>query len=343
MARSLGQLSVGEQETLFVSSDGLDARLTAGKEAARLGFTGTALAEIDQAVAVLVANLERRLVVGAVTLRRVEGEEGVGLEIQCVDKGSGMVDTEFAPTQRHSRLSSLGNGFETINHTMDEVELSSNRDVGTRILCRRWLKPPAEIARETRRWEFGAATRARGFDKFNGDAYLVRVWRDKLLVALIDGLGHGEAAELSASAAQASVNTLPELPLAKIFENASRACKSTRGVVMTVVRFDSPSQLSFAGVGNVEARAITPSESVHFRVLRGIVGAGDPHASVKQLAWDPAGLLVMHTDGLTAKWHWSSFKGLLREPCQSVARRFLYELGSTDDDSTVLALRSWRV
>ena len=77
------------------------------------------------------------------------------------------------------------------------------------------------------------------------------------LACVIDGLGHGpeaaDAAELCADVVRANA----EAGARELMEACHEALLKTRGVVMTVAWFDlERSQLSWAGVGNVDARLV---------------------------------------------------------------------------------------
>src|SRR5262249_3925348 len=143
---------------------------------------------------------------------------------------------------------------------------------GTQIVCRRWLRGKESLP-ERALWDVGVLTCARGGAKENGDAFVVKRWDDCLLVGVVDGLGHGEHAQRAAVAAQQYVQTHYDQPMEKIFEGTGRACRGTRGVVMALARFLSPTELEWGSVGNVEVRAWSGEERIPFAIRRGILGA----------------------------------------------------------------------
>jgi serine/threonine protein phosphatase PrpC len=222
---------------------------------------------------------------------------------------------------------------------MDEVDISSTPDCGTQIVCRRWVRHAHEdVAR--RLWEVSVFTRSRGGARENGDAFVVKEWRDQLLVGLIDGLGHGEFAQRAALAAQQYVQTHYDQPLDRVFTGAGRACRATRGVVMALARFHSALRLQFANIGNVEVRTWSGAERIPFTLNRGMLGGQESRVSVQEFKWKPEWLFVLHTDGLRSHWQWSDFPGIEREPAQSVAKKLMRALAGERDDATVLAVKS---
>jgi serine/threonine protein phosphatase PrpC len=183
------------------------------------------------------------------------------------------------------------------------------------------------------------ATRSRHHAPENGDAFIVNERNGELLAGLIDGLGHGEPAETAAMAAQQYIRSHMDMPLAELFQGVSRACRATRGVVMALARF-SAEKVTFASVGNVEARVYGSPEHNPFLIHRGIVGAFDLHVAVQEHLWDPKWILILHTDGLLTNWQWEDFPGLALDPAQVIARRLLHDLAFGDDDATTLIVKS---
>jgi hypothetical protein len=220
---------------------------------------------------------------------------------------------------------------------MDEMDISSSPDSGTKIVCKRWLRA-ARDAQLRSTWDVGVATRALGFGKDNGDAFVVREWDGKLLVGVIDGLGHGLPARQAAIAAQRYVESHHHMALDKLFAGTGRACRGTRGVVMALARFEL-SRIHFASLGNIEVRVLSRNQRVQFHVLRGIVGFQELNVPVQQQAWQDEWLFLLHSDGVSTQWRWEDFPGLEHEPPQTIATKLLHALAKTNDDATVLVAR----
>jgi anti-sigma regulatory factor (Ser/Thr protein kinase) len=322
--------------------DCLAAQQSARSIALNLGFADAASEEIVLVVAELASNLVKHAGRGALTFRKVRNGERIGLEVKAQDNGPGISDIEKSMTDGCTTSGSLGYGLGTVNRLMDEIDVQSQPGAGTQILCRRWLRPRPD-ALLPHIWDVGVATRARHSAPENGDAFVLKESQGVLLVGLIDGLGHGEPAKKAALAAQQYVQTHYDQPLDKIFVGASRACSATRGVVMALARFPSITHLSFASVGNIEARA-SGARRVPFGVHRGILGASEPHmerhVKLEEFEWSPEIVLVLHTDGLSSRWDWNDFPALERQPARDIATKLLHELASENDDATVLCVRS---
>jgi anti-sigma regulatory factor (Ser/Thr protein kinase) len=337
MAKALISAREAMEIQVADSFDCAAAQLSARKLACKLGFASTASEEIALAAGELASNLVKHAGRGVLTFKSIQRGGSGGIELESTDHGPGIPDIEKSFTDGYSTQGSLGYGLGTVNRLMDEIEISSMPDSGTHIVCRRWLR---ETQKEStiRVWGVGIATRSRHFAAENGDAFVVIEDHSDLLVGLIDGLGHGKPAQTAALTAQQYVQRHYGSPLDDIFRGVSRACRTTRGVVMALARF-SAGKMSFASVGNVEARVYGRPGSFPFVFNRGIVGAVNLHVSVQEYLWDPKWLFILHTDGLRTHWQWDDFPGLSLDPAQVIAARLLRELASDNDDATALAVK----
>jgi anti-sigma regulatory factor (Ser/Thr protein kinase) len=304
-----------------------------------LGFTDDASEELALVVAELASNLTKHGGRGGLAFRPLQIGGRTGIEVEAQDHGPRMWGIERTLADGFSASGLLDHGLGTVSRFMDEVDVSSAPGSRTQIVCRRWILPPHHT-RIARVWDVGVVTRSRRSAVENGDAFVIKEWKGELLVGLIDGLGHGELAQNAALAAQQYVQTHYDQPLDKIFSGAGRACRATRRVVMALARFPSLTRMSFASVGNVEARASGGGARIPFAVHRGILGTAEIRVCVQDFQWQSEWMLVLHTDGLRTPWQWSDSPGLEQEPAQTVADRLMRKLVNDDDDATVLAVKS---
>jgi anti-sigma regulatory factor (Ser/Thr protein kinase)/serine/threonine protein phosphatase PrpC len=307
--------------------------------AENLGFDPTAGEEIALAVIELATNLAKYAPGGQLTLTPLEEASRVGLEILSQDSGPGIPDVERALTNGYSTSGSRGMGLGAVNRLMDEFDIQSEPKAGTRVRCRKWRR---DYAPGTERcpMEFGVATRPRTFGAPNGDAFIIRPWAQSVLAGIIDGLGHGQFAHRAAQTARQYVESHFDQPLDQVFRGTGRACRATRGVVMALARFDwGDGRVSVASVGNIETRVFPPSPGLDFPVRRGVVGLNAPRAVVTQRPWDPARILVMHSDGLRSHWTWKEFPDLPRQTASAAAESLLRGLARELDDATVIVVR----
>lgn len=326
-------------EILHPSSVG-EARRAAKALAATLDFPPTACEEIALAVIELGTNLVRHARGGQLILTPLEDAGRHGLQVESVDHGPGIPNINQALADGYSTAGSRGVGLGAVNRLMDEMEITSHLGQGTRILCRKWRRDYA-ISLRPCPLAFGTATRPRFNAAVNGDAFVIKQWDESAMVALMDGLGHGQFAHRAAQAARLYVESHFDQPLEQIFRGVGRACRATRGVVMALARFDwAQEKLIFASVGNIEVRVFPRDEPSRFNVRRGIVGLNAPSPVVTEHAWRTGRMLVLHSDGLSTHWGSDDFPGLAGQTATEAAQTLLRKLAKAEDDATVIVVKS---
>lgn len=173
-----------------------------------------------------------------------------------------------------------------------------------------------------------------------GDAFVVRPGPDRVLIAVIDGLGHGRDANHASRAVATALGESAEGSLTEIVRHCHVAANRTRGVVMSIAAV-SGDTLEWLGVGNVETAllradrgAARPIESM--MVSGGVIGYQLPTLRARSLPVGRGDLLVMATDGLRADF---ASKVIRHDAPHLVASRVLRTLRQGADDALVLAAR----
>lgn len=316
-------------------------RRAARVRAIEIGFPEIAAEEIALVATELASNLLKHAGEGVIRIGHLAQSERGGIGIESHDFGPGMADVEEAFTNGVSSAGSLGYGLGTVHRMMDEVEITSvpELEAGTRIVCTRELPRDMRSPRSLP-VSFGVAARAHPGAAVSGDAYLVKRWGEVVLVAVIDGLGHGQFALRASRTAREYVERHYDAPIENIFAGTNRACRGTRGVVMALARIDlAENTLRFASIGNIEARLQSGPERPGLLVRRGVVGLNAPLPSVKRHDWTSDSLLVLHSDGLSTRWNWDDFPGVTALPATEVARRLFARLVKRDDDAVVVVVK----
>jgi serine phosphatase RsbU (regulator of sigma subunit) len=167
------------------------------------------------------------------------------------------------------------------------------------------------------------------------------VYDDRVLLAVVDGLGHGEAAAAAAERAAATLAATCGLTLPALILRCHEVLRRTRGVVLGVATVDPAEQsLTWIGIGNVQGAVIrSQSTAQHLESLLvrgGVVGLLLPtlQPSVKPLALGD--LLVLATDGIRPDFAVRPHRG---RSSQRIAEQVLAEYGKKTDDALVLVAR----
>jgi phosphoserine phosphatase RsbX len=162
------------------------------------------------------------------------------------------------------------------------------------------------------------------------------------LVAVIDGLGHGDAAADAAEAAADTLRAHVELPPQELLELCHARLQRTRGAVMTLAWFDLEARsMAWTGVGNVEARFVRAGDRGDARhaspvVLGGVVGYNLPQVRMGSIPLEPGDAVVLATDGVAADYSESLESGIA---AQELAERVLERHGKGNDDALAAVVR----
>jgi negative regulator of sigma-B (phosphoserine phosphatase) len=176
----------------------------------------------------------------------------------------------------------------------------------------------------------------------SGDHHLICSNRDGILIAAIDGIGHGEEAANAAKAATSVLKTYVDEPIISLVERCHDELRLTRGVVLSLAFIDaSRGMMTWLGVGNVQgvlmragARKGTMQELLLLRA--GVIGSQLPPLQAAVLPVARGDTLIFVTDGVRDEF----VEGLLGlENPQRAADRILELYQSGNDDALVLVAR----
>ncbi|HET9015204.1 MAG TPA: SpoIIE family protein phosphatase [Thermomicrobiaceae bacterium] len=174
-----------------------------------------------------------------------------------------------------------------------------------------------------------------------GDAWTVDWVGSCCRVAVIDGLGHGPAAAEAARAAVLRLEQDASLDPAAALLACHHALKGTRGAAATIAAIDlSATRLTYAGVGNVEGRLVTPGGDERLVAFRGIVGGHHLHLRPLSLDLVEPWTFILHTDGVSARFDTDDVPELESGDPSQVASAILERYGRDHDDATVVVLKS---
>lgn len=169
-----------------------------------------------------------------------------------------------------------------------------------------------------------------------GDALLIVEDGSSVLIVVADGEGHGPAASEASHRLCEYVANNSEQRLDDLLWGAHRALKGERGVAVIVLRVDRVAHsLSFCGVGNVELQTLS---KVPIRPVcdRGMVGRRMRRATVHEFPLSPGDLLIVHSDGISARLSPSHYQRL---SVQEIAEAAMRDHRRSHDDAICVAVR----
>jgi negative regulator of sigma-B (phosphoserine phosphatase) len=187
--------------------------------------------------------------------------------------------------------------------------------------------------------EYGTAGWTRTGMTESGDRHAVIPHPRGLLIAVVDGLGHGHEAAIAAAMAIATLTAQPGLPVTRLMERCHEALRHTRGAVMSLASLDSHDQsMTWIGVGNVEGMLVRAgaTDRKHILMRGGIVGHRLPRLLAATVPLHTGDLLIFATDGIRSGYE-RDINPHARP--QEVADQFLLRYGVSTDDALVLVGR----
>jgi phosphoserine phosphatase RsbX len=176
----------------------------------------------------------------------------------------------------------------------------------------------------------------------SGDHHLVCCKQNGILVAAIDGIGHGEEAANASKTAAALLRSCADEPIITLVERCHEKLRATRGVVLSLACMDPEhGMMTWLGVGNVQgvlmrsdAKKGNGQESLLLRA--GVVGSQLPALQATVLPILRGDTLFFATDGVRNDF---SVTLSARENPQRAADRILEQYRTGNDDALVLVTR----
>jgi phosphoserine phosphatase RsbX len=194
---------------------------------------------------------------------------------------------------------------------------------------------PAEL-------DLGVAGIAIEGEQRSGDLAVFAPYDRGGLAVVIDGLGHGDDAADASAIAEKVIREHASAAPAALLARCHEALRRSRGVVLTAAWFDlEDMEISWAGVGNVEARLVRGAAVYGDRhdsalVLGGVVGYSLPPVRPSFFDLRPGDAVAFATDGIDADYSISLTPGL---SAQRLAERILERHARHTDDALAAVVR----
>ncbi len=323
-----------------------EARRRAASMGRELGLDAVSVEHVSIVVSEMATNLLKHAGGGDLILNALGIDKVPGIEMLALDQGPGIRNIGESLRNGHSTTGSPGSGLGAIQRLSALFDIYSRPGHGTAVLSRIWRRPlPAfEPPHPPEVWmEVGAVCLPIPTEESCGDAWALHQTRERALIMLADGLGHGQyAAEASAAAVDIFENH-PHTGPVEMIERMHAALRSTRGaaVAVTEVLWDRR-LVHYAGVGNISGR-IFSNDAVRSMVSHnGTVGLEARKIMEFTYPWPENGLLVLNSDGLTSRWDLDDSPGLRGRHPALIAGVLFRDYNRVRDDSLVVVIKESR-
>lgn len=174
-----------------------------------------------------------------------------------------------------------------------------------------------------------------------GDLHLVEPTPDGMLVAVVDGVGHGAEAARVAHMAISILKRHASEPVSELIKLCHEGLRTTRGAVAALGSFHARSHtLTWTGVGNVEGKLFTqgaPSGPLTLLSASGTLGHGDGiEVHPFKISIDVGDTLILASDGVRSDFYLGLDMG---QSPRELADRILSRSVMHKDDAMILVAR----
>ena len=313
------------------------ARRGIGTLAAELGFDTEDAGRAALVATEMGTNLVKHGGGGQLIAQSIERGGRVGLELLGLDKGPGMDDVAKCLRDGYSTSGSPGTGLGAMERLSQRFQIYTRPRQGTAVLAQLWPDAREPAPGDT---EIGALIVPKPGETVCGDRWCYHERVDGLLVAGVDGLGHGLGAEHACTEACRIFQAEKHRPALRLMQILHEGLRPTRGAAVTLLEVDwDAGRVTSVGVGNVAAALVTGGETKRIATDNGIVGhvMSRPRELTHPCQSDT--VLVLHSDGLTTSWHADRYPGLLQHHPALVAGVLYRDCTRGRDDSLVVVIR----
>lgn len=305
-----------------------EARRDAQRLAMAYGLDATLTGRVAIAATELGTNLIRHGGGGQLLMQPLQAGSGEAIELLAIDRGRGMTDVNRCLNDGYSTGGTCGTGLGAVRRLSSEFDIHSVPGEGTIVMSRIGTSAASR---------FGAISIAVKGEVECGDGWALAHVADAISVMVVDGLGHGSLAAAAAESAQECfAATAGAMPRA-VLERAHRSLSSTRGAAAAVARIAGPN-LSYAGVGNINGYIVGGDRAQGLVSHNGTLGLTLTRLQQFEYERSAPSLLVMHSDGLSARWDLRNNAPLLARHPAVIAAVLFRDHARVRDDATVVVL-----
>jgi serine phosphatase RsbU (regulator of sigma subunit) len=190
--------------------------------------------------------------------------------------------------------------------------------------------------------EWAHASRPLSGYSVSGDLHLAIPFAGGALIAVADGLGHGQEAATASRIAADILSSEPGAAPVTLVERCHEALRGTRGTALLVVSLSWATRTySWVGVGNVEGVRYRPGTDAKVGrepliSVAGVVGYQIRPLRERDAVLEPGDLFVLASDGISPRFIESVVIGWELE---DLARTIMTRYARANDDALVLVAR----
>lgn len=316
-----------------------EARRVASEFARRVGANEAQLGRVAIVATEMATNIVKHAggAGGMIAIDRFSDARGSGLELLAIDKGPGIADVGISLADGYSTAGSAGTGLGAISRQADQFAVYSRSGLGTVVLARFALLPPAADAPAI---DFGVVRATYPGETVCGDDWAFNAGPHGRTLLVVDGSGHGPLAAQAAEVATKIFGEYASEDCVALVERIHRGLAATRGAALAVARIDGAQRvIRFVGVGNIAGVLMIGIEARQMVSHNGTAGHVAPRIREFTYPFSGAPCVILHSDGLSNRWRMADYPGLVACHPSLIAGVLFRDFRRARDDATIAVMR----
>lgn len=173
----------------------------------------------------------------------------------------------------------------------------------------------------------------------SGDATLIKECDRGLLIAIVDGLGHGPAAHQVASRIVRWLKAETSTDVTALLGALHLEMRGSIGASVGLAYVDLEKfQIDYAGVGNTQAK-IVGNRNKNFTSRPGNIGATMRSVFLQQETLAEGDLVLFYTDGIKEHLQLPEYPALMTDPPAVVSANIISRFGKHYDDAACIVMK----
>jgi anti-sigma regulatory factor (Ser/Thr protein kinase) len=318
------------------SSQTAEARRQARGLAVQHGFDEAAAERVAIVTTEAATNLLKHAGSGELLLGASCVADAWLIDILALDRGPGM-RTGACSVDGYSTSGTPGTGLGAMLRMSAHFDVYSQPGAGTALFAQVSRNGPPSASDP---FVYGVQIAKPGEDVC-GDQWDFREHRGGVTIVVADGLGHGPDACAAARAATAALRRTDDLSPKDLVTRMHESMRHTRGAAIGIVELGKERRLAhFCGLGNITGRIFEGGAPPRSMVsTNGTAGVEARVIREFSYPWPPGAAVILHSDGLSARWDLADYPGLLAHDPGVIAGVLIRDHCRYTDDVTVVVVK----
>ncbi len=181
--------------------------------------------------------------------------------------------------------------------------------------------------------------RPRYGETVGGDLALATAQPDGLLLAIVDVLGHGPQAHPLTLQLASALEAARCDDMGRLLRQLHERFQGSRGAAIGLCSITpGDGTVRYVGIGNTAMRRFGDGES---RLVSqdGVLGQNMRTPLLQTMQLQAGDVVILHTDGISARFTEKDYPGLMSHPAQEVAEKIVQRFGKEHDDAACIVVR----